>query len=1108
MPKSKQPTMEDFIHNNKQLYDNLKKYSNGDANALMRAMIAAREVDSIEQQHAKYANLHRINNISRDTFLSPASDLSLFTVSTIVGQGTSTLLVSATMGAGFTGLGSVKDKFFSTAKLTEQNEITKLARAYTLGVIKVWDNLYPEMAKQDSQFLAFGFYDYLQSKADEMALTPQDKLLFEQACVHVFASALANPIDQITSEQTATSTPEAPCQQPLDLTSLKQEIAGLRQGFEKQLTELGLNNQASLETQIDQLLSTMAAPLPTSWETHRYDIQASFQGATLLAMFFGNSKLAADLDAIGQTALVIGDNINLISNIATSAAQGSMFGPTVAIASAVLTLVMHFTASKQPNPHALILKAIRQLSQQVDSFRLEMHHRFDDIGKQLYQQHFQVLEQFGQLHQENQQILASLRHQHETLLQETTRIREILYQGFSDVYHKDLKTLTREISSYFRIDSDMPEKEFKKYLHQLHASLHHISSDMSTGRHKQWSDINVNEAWPENNIGLFLADYNSWLTNQSKTPHINIPNPILLLETGLCLSYLLDKNRPHLDTKKLQALKDYQQQGLAIIKFTRQLRQDKDWFTHLTTAYNESFDEIINALKDIEEAFILKKIKQPISARVYDAAQQTIQAMTPYDVPDLKQADNWADNVQDIRKLFQSSTPQAYNDTTTLIKKKDKRWGNNTFQVFSRAIYYYSQHVPNYNAYLETFTDVIQTYLAEINNLKVPLFSDEGDVTTHPLSPLVLPHDSNSPINKIPLLANELAELFSQIPKEFYIAEQLNIGRIHASFSAGTHFVLTLSFEMEREKLLILQHDLPIHWSRRSWGRDDIAPVVAEGDLNDLTFESMLAHPLSPAIGLWQFGEAFGTHLGVNHKKLAKWSSYIYSIETPLKQQVQKIASQTTSATEHPQLEYIRSRITHKRHELIQEQLQSEIIDHLNNNSRLKQALDRLHKNYMLLAMSLHFAFNHSNRIEGVSAKHLLHPDIGLVSKSAIETVLRGAIGSYPGADALADNFQPYKNQCINVVLRWLHDHCVTTDGIEHFTYTPMDNLLDTLSGINYQLTNTLPLEQTCNDSLSHQALLDRGGIMSTSTTSNDSPTSQEQTAPPESTGYFSSWFG
>lgn len=154
--------------------------------------------------------------------------------------------------------------------------------------------------------------------------------------------------------------------------------------------------------------------------------------ASSLALLFDNPRLAKEITVFANTSLQAGHIIAGLCGFGTLAAS---INPYMAI-STLLNCVTQIAALGAKDPSQLMLSGIFELKQQIESFRQEMHIRFDEVMRGLNSLEQQQLRHFCEMKRDNESILYTLRlirRDHEQYRLETGDQLKQIIQGLDEL---------------------------------------------------------------------------------------------------------------------------------------------------------------------------------------------------------------------------------------------------------------------------------------------------------------------------------------------------------------------------------------------------------------------------------------------------------------------------------------------------------------------------------------------------------------------------------------------------------------------------------------------------------------------------------------------------
>lgn len=228
----------------------------------------------------------------------------------------------------------------------------------------------------------------------------------------------------------------------------------------------------------------------------------TFAKASIQVLGVMDPKLASDIAPVVDATFTMIEAMNKLNAIQDGAIAGSALGPYGMMAMAGMSLMQSGQESSEQKMYKAIMKAMKQLSEQINRMHNDMMNAFEGVHDHLFQLELKIMEKFAIVIEQNNQIQASLR----DIEEEIQRLRlSISNQSLHEVNIKKtsfINTFIRHSQECFEDIVDVKEclDTYRKLIVKLEDELNQeFSGEQSALFPKEYIATHTYEA----TIGLF-----------------------------------------------------------------------------------------------------------------------------------------------------------------------------------------------------------------------------------------------------------------------------------------------------------------------------------------------------------------------------------------------------------------------------------------------------------------------------------------------------------------------------------------------------------------------------------------------------------------------------
>lgn len=238
-------------------------------------------------------------------------------------------------------------------------------------------------------------------------------------------------------------------------------------------------------------------------------------GISSLTALFGHGEVAMQIGTIGQSTLTVAENIAGLMGVGALAATINPIAAFASISAAIANVVGLFGNKNTANPHEFILRAIRQLSSQIDNLSKQMEAHFDEVFQIIGENQRDLLMHFAEIHRAQA---------------ETTYLLRTIYFAVQTGFAKQSDALIGIMQSMSKLQNQLQLAPYHNDLDELAKILRHVT--------ERGSDNYAQTANALESIGLTYG-----LTHQLEHPMaiVNPRNTVDYFHATNYFSHLVNK---------------------------------------------------------------------------------------------------------------------------------------------------------------------------------------------------------------------------------------------------------------------------------------------------------------------------------------------------------------------------------------------------------------------------------------------------------------------------------------------------------------------------------------------------------------------------------------
>ncbi|MCO4293053.1 hypothetical protein NF867_09275 [Solitalea sp. MAHUQ-68] len=381
----------------------------------------------------------------------------------------------------FLNLGSSISNVAEKAKVSAVIDLVKSASSTTKLIYDDFTSIDPDQAKEIN-YAMFNFDRIFRNNVLETAYDhAEENGNYRQAFNLLFSRKVGHNINEV-SEEILQNDPELArelrisdlaelVQQAHDGTVRVEDLTAQLKSTLKGMEEMAVESNNILK-EINQNRLRQDS-LQYIRQTEELKIEAAYASVSILsnlAKVLGNDKLANQISVIGNSTINITNAINKfkdVKNFATRRFMGSLV-LSATIFSSVIDIFSLFD-DPGPNPLEVLSDQLKQISEQIDVLRSEMHERFNIVDYKLDIIYSNLIRGFGILFEQQQQILGKLA----TLKQSVDDVNEnVLFYG-RNISNKLDNNFLSQLWTYLSIinnrkDDELGEEQFLNIRDELY----------------------------------------------------------------------------------------------------------------------------------------------------------------------------------------------------------------------------------------------------------------------------------------------------------------------------------------------------------------------------------------------------------------------------------------------------------------------------------------------------------------------------------------------------------------------------------------------------------------------------------------------------------------